>query len=118
MRWGGWINLNGEEQSVAPDWPANPQRFSYTNPNSPLELGSMSDTTKPTELTREEAAYVRVVDELFVRLSLYAADTSAGRALLYRLREEVVEAALQEVRADTTHGALLVGISTFLISPP
>ena len=75
----------------------------------------MSDTTEQTELTHEEAVYVRVVDELFVRLSLYAADTSAGRALLYRLREEVVESALQEVRADTTYGALLVGISDYLL---
>jgi hypothetical protein len=75
----------------------------------------MSDTTEPTELTREEAVYVRVVDELFVRLSLYAADTSAGRSLLYRLREEVVESALQEVRADTPFGSHLVGISDYLL---
>jgi len=75
----------------------------------------MAETTEGTGLTREEAVYVRVVDELFVRLSLYAADTSSGRALLYRLREEVVERALQEVPADTTYGGLLVGISDYLL---
>ena len=75
----------------------------------------MSDTIEPAELTREEALYFRVVDELFVRLSLHAADTSAGRALLYRLREEVVEGALQKVRADTAFGSHLVGISDYLL---
>ena len=75
----------------------------------------MAETTEGTGLTREEALYVRVVDELFVRLSLYAADTSAGRELLYRLREEVVETALQQVPADTTYGGLLVGISDYLL---
>ena len=74
----------------------------------------MSETTEETGFTREEAVYVRVVDELFVRLSLYAADTSSGRALLYRLREEVVERALQDVPADTTYGGMLVGISDYL----
>ena len=74
----------------------------------------MSEAIEETELTRAEAAYRRVVDELFVRLSLYAADNSSGRDLLYRLREEVVEVALQEVRADTTYGQMLVGISDYL----
>ena len=77
-------------------------------------MGSMSETVEETDLTRAEAAYRRVVDELLVRLSLYAADSSSGRALLYRLREEVVEVALQEARADTAHGQMLVGISDYL----
>src|SRR5262245_59154075 len=75
----------------------------------------MSATTEKAGLTGEEAVYVRVLDELFVRLSLHAADTSSGRALLYRLREEVVEHALQEVRADGPYGGMLVGISNYLL---
>ena len=75
----------------------------------------MSETNIATGHTRDEAAYLRVVDELFVRLSLYAADTSSGRALLYHLREEVVERALQDVPADSTYGAMLVGISDYLM---
>lgn len=52
---------------------------------------------------------------MFVRLSLYAADTSSGRALLYHLREEVVERALQDVPADSAYGGMLVGISDYLM---
>ena len=74
----------------------------------------MSETVDETELTRAEVTYRRVVDELLVRLSLYAAEDSSGRDLLYRLREEVVEVALQEARADTAHGQMLVGISDYL----
>ena len=73
----------------------------------------MSETNSGA--AHDEATYQRVIDELFVRLSLYAADTSSGRALLYHLREEVVEQALQEVPADTTHGQKLVGISDYLM---
>jgi hypothetical protein len=75
----------------------------------------MSESNSGTGYTREEAAYRRVIDELFVRLSLYAADTSSGRALLYHLREEVVERALQDIPADTTYGRMLVGISDYLM---
>ena len=74
----------------------------------------MSETVDETELTRAEVTYRRVVDELLVRLSLYAAEDSSGIDLLYRLREEVVEVALQEARADTAHGQMLVGISDYL----
>jgi len=75
----------------------------------------MSETNSGSRLSPDEAAYLHVIDELFVRLSLYAADTSSGRALLYHLREEVVERALQEVPADTAYGAMLVGISDYLM---
>ena len=94
MRWGAWTNFNIGERLG--------------------EMSAMSETVEETELTRAEAAYRRVVDELLVRLSLYAANSSSGRALLYRLREEVVEVALQEARADTAHGQMLVGISDYL----
>ncbi len=75
----------------------------------------MSDTNSGTGHIDDEAVYRRVVDELFVRLSLYAADTSSGRTLLYHLREEVVERALQDVPADSPYGAVLVGISDYLM---
>ncbi len=75
----------------------------------------MSEPNSGTGHIDDEAVYRRVVDELFVRLSLYAADTSSGRALLYHLREEVVERAPQDVPADSTYGAVLVGISDYLM---
>ena len=75
----------------------------------------MSEPNSETGHIDDEAVYRRVVDELFVRLSLYAADTPSGRALLCHLREEVVERALQDVPADSTYRALLVGISNYLM---